>query len=337
MGIYDRDYVRRDGSSFFGPILERGTVCKWLIGITVALFLVQMLNAPRAQDLHDNWIFEHLTLKADAVLHGEVWRLITYPFIYHPGSPWPILWGMLFLWFFGRDLEDIYGPREFLAYYFGSILLGGLVFVGVVWAGGGFMPIPYSGAGVALAAILVLCALHYPRRIIYLFLLLPVPIWLVAVGSVGLDLYSFFKVVGIYQQARQMQEEMMRNLGAAVPDVLPKIPILAFAAMPAASLAAAAFALFYYKYQWRVSALWPDFRSWQKARRRPRLRVYREQEPELDTPVHVPAGGPPEDAQLEAKVDAILEKISRTGKESLTESERQVLLQASEAIRRRRS
>jgi hypothetical protein len=35
-------------------------------------------------------------------------------------------------------------------------------------------------------------------------------------------------------------------------------------------------------------------------------------------------------------MDAILEKISRVGKENLTEGERELLLRASEAIRRRR-
>ena len=45
-----------------------------------------------------------------------------------------------------------------------------------------------------------------------------------------------------------------------------------------------------------------------------------------------PAG----DEQLEAQMDAILQKIHTSGKESLTDHERQVLLRASEAIKRRR-
>ena len=55
-------------------------------------------------------------------------------------------------------------------------------------------------------------------------------------------------------------------------------------------------------------------------------------------PVRVPAAPPPPatDEQLEAQMDAILEKISRSGKESLTEHERAVLLRASEAMKRRR-
>jgi membrane associated rhomboid family serine protease len=249
------------------------------------------------------------------VAHGQLWRLVTYPFVYHPSSIWPILWGMLFLWWFGRDLEDIYGSREFLGFYMAATLVAGLAFVGMAMAAGtaavrAELP-PYMGAGAPVAAVLVLCALHYPSRIIYVFLILPVPIWLVAVVAVGLDCYTF--------------------LNLAAPDH----PAAVFIAFPSASLSAATFALLYYRRQWRVSTLWPDLQGWKRKLRRPRLRVYREEE--APTPVHVPAGHAPDEEQLEAKVDAILEKISRTGKESLTENERQVLLRASEAARRRRT
>src|SRR5450755_2512564 len=44
MGINDRDYVRREGPSFLGSFVERGTICKWLIGINVAVFIVQLLT-----------------------------------------------------------------------------------------------------------------------------------------------------------------------------------------------------------------------------------------------------------------------------------------------------
>src|SRR5438094_821233 len=39
MGIYDRDYYRREGQSFLGSLTERGTVCKWLIGVNVICFM----------------------------------------------------------------------------------------------------------------------------------------------------------------------------------------------------------------------------------------------------------------------------------------------------------
>jgi hypothetical protein len=100
-------------------------------------------------------------------------------------------------------------------------------------------------------------------------------------------------------------------------------------------LAGAAFGLAYYKFRWRLIDLWPKLQTWKKRRSQPRLRVYREEE--TPTPVTVAAAAPVEDEQLEAKMDAVLEKISRTGKESLTESERAVLLQASEVFKRRRT
>ena len=55
----------------------------------------------------------------------------------------------------------------------------------------------------------------------------------------------------------------------------------------------------------------------------------------------MPAGvgaGPGEDVQrLRAQTDAILEKISRHGQESLTDGERELLLRASEVFKRRKS
>jgi membrane associated rhomboid family serine protease len=318
MGIYDRDYVRREGSGLFGPILERGNICKWLIGITVVVFLAQVLTTPAPGRLGGervSWITKTFILDADSVLHGQVWRLVTYPFVYSPASIWPILWGMLFLWWFGRDVDDIYGPREFLAFYFASVLLASLAYMAVALAAGAsgahLTAPPYLGAGAPVAAVLVLCACHFPGRIIYIMLILPVPIWLVAVADVALDCYSFLNFVG------------------------PGEPMMALAAIPAASLTAAGFAFLYYRQQWRVSTLWPDLQGWKRRLRRPRLRVYHEDE-EPRAPVRVPAGPPEDEDQLEARLDAILEKISRTGKDSLTDGERELLLKVSERIRRRR-
>jgi membrane associated rhomboid family serine protease len=304
MGIYDRDYVRREGSSVFGPILERGTVCKTLIFSTVGVFVCIMLVKP---------LFLVLCLTVEGILSGQVWRLVTYAFAYYPTSPWPILWDMLFLWWFGRDLEDIYGPKEFLAFYLTVVLLAAGVFVVIPIAAGVGASFPFAGASAAVLAILVLAALHFPRRIINLFFILPVPIWLIAVVDVALHLYSFLLTVGAGGQLSSL------------------------AGVPGAFLVAAGFALLYYRNQWRISTFWPDFRAWRRRRNQPQLRLHTEEE-EAATPVPVPPSGvPAEEEHLEARVDAILEKISRSGQESLTDSERQVLLQASEAIRRRRS
>src|SRR5205823_14364285 len=100
-------------------------------------------------------------------------------------------------------------------------------------------------------------------------------------------------------------------------------------------LAGAAFAFVYYKRHWRLQPLWSQVRNWQRQLFRPKLRVYREEPPQ---PVPVaPLAAPDVDEHLEAKLDAILEKVARHGRQSLTESENQILLRASEVYKRRRS
>jgi membrane associated rhomboid family serine protease len=300
MGIYDREYYRRDGPSFLGSFSERGKVCKGLVLANIVCFIVQM--ATRQGHGWDSAFTEALWLDAGKVLHGEVWRLLSYAFLHSPD--WQhIVFNMLFLWWFGSDVEDLYGPREFLALYLVSAVLGGVVYVLAVVAQLS-PPVPCLGASGAVTAVLVLCALHYPDRVILLMFILPVPIWLFVLYQVAKDSITFLS--GIQN-------------GTAVT----------------VHLAGAGFAFLYQKRQWRLLKLWAFLRSWPRNRSRPRLRVYKEEE----TPVPVTAApaGPEIDEQLEAKVDAVLEKVARSGQASLTESERQILLRASEVYKRRRS
>jgi hypothetical protein len=82
-------------------------------------------------------------------------------------------------------------------------------------------------------------------------------------------------------------------------------------------------------------------------RRVPRLSIYDgRDEIDEEVPVHAAAGragrapvetaGRSVDEQLEEKLDQVLEKVSRTGRESLTPEENQILLRASEIYKRRR-
>ncbi len=307
MGIYDRDYYRREGQSFLGSLTERGTVCKWLIGINVVCFVLQMITTKHVYDQPTSPFTDTLILNVNAVFHGEVWRLLTYAFLHTVGNPWHILLNMLVLYFFGRDVEDAYGPREFLAVYLLAAVLGGAAFVATKPEGGLCL-----GASGAVMAVLVLAACREPGKVILLFLVLPCPIWLFVVFMVAKDFFEF--------------------LGGAHSGTAVTV-----------HLAGAAFGYCYYQFQWHVTGWWPNFKTRWRRMTRPKLRVYEEpREERLPAPVSAPVPAAPasqsalDDEQLEAKMDAILEKISRVGKENITESEREVLLRASERIRRRR-
>jgi membrane associated rhomboid family serine protease len=310
MGIYDRDYYRREGPSILGSFVERGKVCKWLIAINVACFVIQLLTQQTvggegiALPRESGWFTNLFLLDVEKVLHGEVWRLLTYAFLHSEYSLMHIIFNMLFLWWFGSDVEDLYGPREFLAIYLTSAIVSGLAFV-LAFLTHLQQGAQCLGASGAVTAVLMLCAIHFPTRIIYLFFFLPVPIWLFVAFSVAQDLFGL--------------------LGGGVGQSV------AFSG----HLGGAAFGLLYYKLHWRLMNLWPDFSSWRRARVRSRLRIYREEE-EPDTPVHAAAVPAQADEQLEARMDAVLRKVSDYGIESLTEQERNILLQASERIKRRR-
>jgi membrane associated rhomboid family serine protease len=313
MGIYDRDYYRRDGPSYLGSFLERGLICKWLIGINVVVFVLQMLTRvpdPEGGFL-DGPLTGYLSLNIDAVLHGQLWRLLTYAFLHDPHNVWHIVFNMLFLWWFGTDVEDLYGAWEFLAFYLTAAVAGGLAFTITALATGG----DALGASGAVTAVLVLCAIHFPTRIVYIMFVLPVPIWIFVIISVALDAYHWLGSV---------------NNGVAVT----------------CHLGGAAFAFGYYKFGVRLTHLLPDLRKWKKRRGSTRLRVYREdeenavQKPQpvsVATAPGIPTATSLDDEQLEAKMDAVLEKISRVGKDNLTESEKEVLLRASERLKKRRS
>src|SRR6266516_6583013 len=132
MGIYDREYYRREGPSYLGSFMERGKVCKWLIIINVVCYGLQvfspaLLDAAPGHQQQRQPFTEIMELDAQAVCHGQIWRLLTYAFMH--ATVMHILFNMLFLWWLGTDVEDLYGPGEFLTFYLISAVAGALAFV----------------------------------------------------------------------------------------------------------------------------------------------------------------------------------------------------------------
>ncbi len=310
MGIYDREYYRREGPSFLGGFANRGLVCKWLIGITVVMFIIQAMTMSRLFGVVIGYgdATTKLWLDPELIMNGQVWRLLTYAFLHDFFSIFHILFNMLFLWWFGSEIEDMRGSREFLTLYLTAAIFSGTVYV-LTALGDNSVALGASGA---VYAIMVIYACHFPMRRILLFFVIPMPIWILVVGVVGIDLVRY---LGATQNVRPGQG------GIAVT----------------AHLGGALFGFLYYKLQWRLTSIGDGIRGWLKRRKQPRLRVYREESEAKRSPVGVSAPSRPSaDEGLEAKVDAVLEKVSRVGKEGLTEEEKGILLRASEVYKKRR-
>lgn len=87
---------------------------KWLLIINTAIFVIEFLGGRTVQSL-----FAPLALVPDLVVFKFpwfVWQLFTYMFLH--GGIGHLLFNMLALWMFGLPLEQTWGTRRFLKYYF---------------------------------------------------------------------------------------------------------------------------------------------------------------------------------------------------------------------------
>ena len=181
MGIYNRDYMKDGGA---GPVWGGGSsgfppVCKWLIIATVGVYVAQMFGGTGLE----NW----LALDSEKVLHGQVWQLFTSAFCHSREGIFHILFNMLFLWWFGKTLEQMYGSREFLLFYLAGALCASLAFIGLDLVTGNLGSA--IGASGAVMAVMMLYAAHFPRSKIYIWFVIPVEIRWIVLAYVIFDLY----------------------------------------------------------------------------------------------------------------------------------------------------
>ena len=163
MGIESRQYFRDE--SRYSEIGSPNTpVCKYILIVTVAVFLVQVFG---------NNVTPWLAMQTELVLHGQVWRLLTAAFCHSEHSLFHIVLNMLCLWWFGRTLETMLGSREFLLFYLAGAIFASLVqlVLDLFIAGPGAFGIGASGA---IMGVIMLFAIYNPRATIYLFMVIPV-------------------------------------------------------------------------------------------------------------------------------------------------------------------
>lgn len=100
------------------------------------------------------------------------WQLLTYGFLHARGDLMHIIFNMLMLWMFGRDLEYSMGAKRFLTYYLVCVVGAGLVQLLVGSLGGGFGVT--LGASGGVFGILLAYGLAYPNRMI-MMMFPPIP------------------------------------------------------------------------------------------------------------------------------------------------------------------
>jgi membrane associated rhomboid family serine protease len=236
-----------------------------------------------------------LALDWGSLKSGQIWRLLTYSFCHSTTQLTHLLFNMLGLVFFGRPMERIYGSAEFLAFYLVAAVVGGVAFVLVNLAIG--PPGMVIGASAATLATLVLFALHYPRQEVLLFFVLPVQVrWIVAF-IIAADLL------------RALSARAGVDVGVAF----------------AAHLGGIIFAYLYWKSNLRLA---PWFHKVSPVRPKASSGRSKKKKSDLST-----SGRSKVD--IDKQVDALLQKISDKGFQSLSDKEKKFLEKASDKFGKR--
>ena len=82
---------------------------------------------------------QYLYFNPVLILHGQIWRLITFVFIPTTGNLLTFAISLYFYYFIGSTLERYWGSGRFTIYYFSAILLT-IIYGFIVWS---FTKSPY--------------------------------------------------------------------------------------------------------------------------------------------------------------------------------------------------
>jgi membrane associated rhomboid family serine protease len=310
MGYQDREYFRESHSPYLN-LIRSTRVCWGLVIVIALVFLATIFTQETTDPLQD-----YLRIDPTAMVQDWQWhRLLTAVFV--ADKAWHLAFALVLIWLIGHELEQMVGGLEFFAFFLVATILSNLVVTlvyyylmpghGMALFGAGVASFGPAGPALALLAWAVMLNPH--RVATYLFV--PMPLWIMGMLVMTFDLFFF------------MQHQ----------------PMAIRLAVHALSIP---FACAYAIFDWRLT-------SWRRFSRRKSVQLQLSsvlQFPARRTNGHTEEQPPATttsmirrtvDEQLEAKLDAVLEKVSASGMQSLTEDEKSILKKASEVMKRRKS
>ena len=138
-----------------------------IIVANVLLFAVYYLIGPG--------FMNRLALWPVQTPYYEPWQVVTYAFM-HEGFL-HLFFNMFALFMFGRPLEAAWGARNYLIYYFASVLAA--AGTQLIWTTLTGLLVPTVGASGGVFGILLAFALLFPKeRLMLVFPPIPMPAWL---------------------------------------------------------------------------------------------------------------------------------------------------------------
>jgi membrane associated rhomboid family serine protease len=284
------------GFSFFPPVIKALLIINGLMWLFFGVFL----PAFTFQNVPIFVIFREYLELWPLGTNFWPWQLVTYMFLH--GGFWHIFFNMLMLWMFGMELEHTWGSAKFLLYY---LLCG----VGAGVANLLVAPLlgqvaPTVGASGAVFGILIAFGMLWPDRPIYVYFLLPIRAKYFIAASIGIEL-----ITGVTGSSDGVAH--VAHLGGA---------------------AVGFFFIFAERHSDGFRSLMGNLgKGFLRKTPRPAPRAWPGNE--IHEARFYEIGKPPrreDDAAItQEDVDAILDKISKGGYQSLSEEEKRILNEAS--------
>ena len=146
--------------------------------ISIGCALVYLMT----QITQNTLLYSLLIFDRDAILHGQVWRLITYPLTFYNSNLLLMAVALFCYYSLGRAMENIWGTLRFNLFYFCGVVLMD------VWCliFGGRADVTYLNLSLFLSY-----ATLYPDAHFLLFFIIPVKAWIFALFDLVLVLFDF--------------------------------------------------------------------------------------------------------------------------------------------------
>lgn len=283
------------GFSFFPPVIKMLMIFNGLVFLTVEILGQFRLNG------YSLYEFFHYYFGLMPIGYGFYpWQLITYQFM-HAGFPHLFFNMVLGLWMFGMEIEHIWGSRKFLYFYLMCGVVAGLFQLALA-------PIleptqsiaPTVGASGAIYGVLIAFGMLFPNRYIYLYFFVPVKAKYFIGGLI---------IIGVFAIGGAGNVANLAHLGGALAGALYILydqRRLPFAGM-------------FERLRWKMEQQTTEQQREKEVVEAKVFDIRDEQKKD-------------EKQTTQQRIDEILDKITRSGYQNLTEEEKKILFEASKKL-----
>ena len=175
------------------PRLGVPGLMRYIVIANAAVYILSLFD-------RSGMLYQVLLMDPQAVLHGQIWRLVSYVLIPSSNGFWLII-SLMFYYWLGESLERLWGSAKFTVYYLSGALLTSLSALLIYFIDG--VSLPVMGADYVNAALFFAYALTYPDAMVRIYFIIPVKMKWLAILEAALYVFSVISaaVAGLWGMA----------------------------------------------------------------------------------------------------------------------------------------